>query len=95
MNVGSKSTEGWFKSELQHPKLRGHLLEVVAIGFFFVTGEGLEDRGGHSGSRGEPGSVEVSNRLQHSALEGWQGQVVPPRGHSQFKKLERERVFAE
>ena len=95
MNAGSELAEGWFKSELHHPELRGHLLEVVAIGFFFVTGEGLEDRGGHSGGRGDPGSVEVSNRLQHSALEGWQGQFVPPRGHSQFKKLERERVFVE
>ena len=63
------------------------------IGFFFVMGEGLEDRGGHSGGRGEEGSIEVSNRLQHSALEGWQGQFVPPRGHSQFEKLEREGVF--
>ena len=61
MNIGSESTEGWFKSEIQHPELRGHLLEVVEIGFFFVTGEGLEDRGGHGGGRGKAGSVEVSN----------------------------------
>ena len=61
MNIGSESTEGWFRLELQHPEFRGHLLEVVAIGFFFVTGGGLEDRGGHGGGRGESGSVKVSN----------------------------------
>ena len=61
MNVGPESAEGWFRAELHHPNLGGHLLKVVAIRFLFVTGEGLEDRGGHGGGRREADSVEISN----------------------------------
>ena len=42
MNIGSKPTEGWFRTELHHPDPGGHLLKVVAIGFLFVAGKGLE-----------------------------------------------------
>ena len=53
MNVGSESTEGWFRTEPHHPDPGGHLLEVVVIGFLFVSGKGLEDRGGHGGRRAQ------------------------------------------